>query len=114
MHEYPITEEIVRIAQKHCEEASAQRVKAINLVLGEYSGLVGESIHMYFDIIAQDTPCEDAQVNIKRIKAKIRCPHCDLTYERKPFSFACPQCGADGEPTEIGKEFYIESIEVEE
>jgi len=26
---------------------------------------------------------------------------------------ACPKCGVDGEPTEIGKEFYIEEIEVE-
>ncbi len=114
MHEYPITEEIVRIAQKHCTKAKAKRVKTIRLVLGEYSGFVPESIHLYFDMIAQGTMCEDARIEIERIKAKIRCPHCDITYHRKPLSFACPQCGRDGEPTEIGKEFYIESIEVEE
>ena len=27
--------------------------------------------------------------------------------------FACPVCGGEGEPTEIGKECYIESIEIE-
>ena len=25
----------------------------------------------------------------------------------------CPECGGEGGPTEIGKEFYIDSIEVE-
>jgi hydrogenase nickel incorporation protein HypA/HybF len=34
-------------------------------------------------------------------------------FHRQPGSFACPQCGSDGEPTDVGKEFYIDSIEIE-
>ena len=29
------------------------------------------------------------------------------------MTFDCPKCGGQGEPTDIGKEFYIESIEIE-
>jgi hydrogenase nickel incorporation protein HypA/HybF len=29
------------------------------------------------------------------------------------MTFACPECGTDGGPTETGKEFYIKEIEVE-
>ena len=50
---------------------------------------------------------------IKRIKPKLKCPKCGELFERRPMSFACPVCGTDGGPTDIGKEFYIESIEVE-
>lgn len=113
MHEYPITEQIVKIALNHLEESGAGKVTAIHLVLGENSGIVPESIHMYFDLIAENTPCSDARIEIKRIKPTLICPACKSEFVRKPMSFACPNCGSDGNPTETGKEFYLESIEVE-
>ena len=113
MHEYPITEQIVKMALNHLEESGAQKVTSIHLVLGENSGIVPESIHMYFDLIAEGTPCSQAEIEISRIKAKLRCPSCGTEFVRKPLSFACPVCGTDGHPTDIGKEFYLDSIEVE-
>lgn len=113
MHEYPITERIVQMAEEHCRESGADRVVTIHLVCGDYSGFVPESIHMYFDLIAEGTRCDGAEIDIRRVKPKLKCPSCGTLFERKPLSFACPSCGTDGEPTEIGKEFYIESIEVE-
>ena len=113
MHEYPITEQIVKMAMNHLKDSGAQRVTAINLVLGENSGIVPESIHMYYDLIAEGTPCSGAEIVIRRIKPTLRCPACGTEFVRKPMSFACPKCGTDGNPTETGKEFYLESIEVE-
>ena len=113
MHEYPITEQIIKIAEKHCRQAGAQRVKKVKLVIGDYSGYVGDSVQMYFDLIGEGTLCEGADVEITHVRPKLKCPSCGRLFEKKPLTFACPQCGADGEPTEIGKEFYLESIEVE-
>ncbi len=113
MHEYPITEHIVHMAEEHCRKAGAGKVVRIDLVVGDYSGYVPESIRMYFDLIAEGSLCEGAALGITRIKPQLRCPACGTLFHRQPMSFACPECGADGEPTEIGKEFYIESIEVE-
>ena len=50
MHEYPVTLEIVRMAEKTAREKGGI-VKAIHLVVGEDSGFIGESIQMYFDVI---------------------------------------------------------------
>ena len=114
MHEYPITLQIIKICDKHCQEAKAKRVKAVSIVCGEATGYIGESIQMYFDIIGEGTTCEGATLSIERVKPKLRCPNCGELFERtKLFSFACPKCGTDGDPTEIGKEFYIKEIEVE-
>lgn len=113
MHEYPITEQLIKIAEEHCDKANANRVTLVNLVVGEYSGFVPESIHMYFDLIAEGTKCEGAEIVITRVRAKLKCPACGEIFARKLLSFACPKCGTDGGPTDIGKEFYIESIEVE-
>lgn len=112
MHEYPVTLEIVRIADKTAREKGGL-VKAIHLVVGEDSGFIGESIQMYFDVISEGTLCEGARLTIRDIKPKMRCDRCGALFERKRFSFICPRCGGDGSPTEIGKEFYIESVDVE-
>lgn len=113
MHEYPITKQIVKIACDRCQEAGAEKVKSLKLVVGDYSGFIGDSIHMYFDIISEGTACEGAEIEIVHVKPKLLCPSCGELFYKVPMSFACPSCGTDGGPTEIGKEFYIESIEVE-
>lgn len=113
MHEYPITQQIIKIAEKHAAEAGASRIKTIKLVVGDYSGFVGDSIQMYFDVISEGTRCEGAQIEIQHVKPKVKCTSCGELFERQLLSFDCPKCKGQGEPTEIGKEFYIESIEVE-
>lgn len=113
MHEYPITEQIIKICEDHCRQAKANKVTKVNLVIGDYSGYVGDSVQMYFDIISQGTLCDGALVEIQHIKPKLRCSECGELFYKKPLSFECPHCGGEGGPTDIGKEFYIESIEVE-
>lgn len=113
MHEYPITQQIIKIAEKACIDANAGNVKKISLVVGDHCGFVGESIGMYFNAISKGTFCEGAEVEFERVEAKVRCPVCGKLFKRAPMSFACPECGTDGEPTDIGKEFYIKEIEVE-
>lgn len=112
MHEYPITQQIIKIAEKHATQLCASRIKSIKLVVGDYSGFVGDSIQMYFDAISAGTKCEGATIEIVRVTPKMRCTACGELFSRQYLSFACPKCGGEGEPTEIGKEFYIESIEV--
>ncbi len=112
MHEYPITLEIVRIAEETAR-AKGGVVKAIHLVVGEDSGFIGESIQMYFDVISEGTLADGATLTIKDVKPKMKCDACGALFERKRYSFTCPHCGGDGSPTEIGKEFYIESVDLE-
>ena len=113
MHEYPVTQQIIKIAEKHCAQANAGNVTKITLVVGDYSGVVGESIEMYFGIISEGTLCEGAEIEIERVEPKLKCPACGKLYKKKPMSFACPECETDGGPTEVGKEFYVKEIEVE-
>ena len=107
MHEYPAAKNIIDIVSGY----TIKKVKKINLVIGESSGILGESLSLYFDIIAEGTPCGGAALSIKSVKPALRCKTCGAFFLRKPFTFDC-ECGGEGMPTEIGNEFYIESIEV--
>lgn len=114
MHELPITEQIVRIASDRCRDSGAARVTKISLVIGDDSGIVESCVRMYFDMVCEGTPCEGALLEVERIRPKLRCKGCGSLFVREPFSFVCPECGGEGEPSEVGKEFYIDTIEVEE
>lgn len=114
MHEYPITKRIVEIAEEHARAHSAQRVTRIHLVAGDAAGYVPDTVQLYFDEISKGGLCDGAELVIQRVIPQLRCTGCGEHFVRKPFSFACPLCGADGAPTDIGREFYIESIEIEE
>jgi Zn finger protein HypA/HybF (possibly regulating hydrogenase expression) len=112
MHEYPITQRIIEVAGEFASKNNAKDVKVINLVVGDYSGYVASSIELYFDIIAEGSACAHAKLNIERVVPKLKCNSCGNLFVRKPYSFECPTCNGEGVPTEIGKEFYIKSIEV--
>jgi len=113
MHEYPVAMEIVHTAEEEAKKNNAKSVSKINLVVGEFSGYLADSIKLYFDVLAKGTMCEKAELEIENIKPKLKCAICGELFERKPFEFECPKCGGVGEPTEIGREFYVKSIEVE-
>jgi len=115
MHEYPITKRIVEIAEEYARKNGGDGVHVTRIVLvaGDAAGYVPDTVSLYFDEISRGTLCEGATLEIKRVIPKLKCTACDELFVRKPFSFACPKCGADGAPTDIGREFFMESIEVE-
>jgi len=110
MHEFSIAQSIIQTAIEH---ANGAKVAQINLVIGESAGILGESLRMYFDIFAENTLCQEAVIEIESVKPKLRCKACSELFTRKPFSFEC-SCGGDGEPTDIGKEFFIKNIVVDD
>lgn len=113
MHEYAITKSIVNIAVKEAEKADAQKITEIKLVIGDLSTVVDESVSLYFDIIAKDTIAEGAKLSFRRVPVQFKCGTCGELYDKTGSKFDCPHCGGTGTPTGVGKEFYIESIEVE-
>lgn len=113
MHELPLVQSIIKMASAHASKNGAAKVQAISLVVGDGTGYVPESIQMYFDIAAEHTMCNGAVLNITRVKPVMKCSGCGRLFERKPFTFDCPDCGGEGNPTETGQELYIENIEIE-
>ncbi len=113
MHEYSVTESILKIVIEKANESEAKKVLKINLVIGEDTGFIGDSIQFYFDRLSTGTIAEGARLEMKYVKAKLQCSKCGIFFERKIYSFECPECGGEGMPTKIGKECYIENIEIE-
>lgn len=113
MHEYHEAIHIIEHAVEEAKKQGKSKVTKINLVIGESSGFSGDSIRMHFEDAAAGTICEGAEISVRPVKTMLRCPNCHELFVRRPFEFACPHCGTDGVPSEVGKEMSIESIEAE-
>lgn len=113
MHELAITQSILDIAQKAAEEHGAVQVKSVRIMLGEYSGVVPQCIQYYFDIVSKGTVAEGALLDIRRLPVVIHCSSCGQDSRIDRLHVACPLCGSTDLKLIQGREFYIESLEVE-
>lgn len=113
MHEYAITESIVQLVSEEAKKANANKITVINIVAGEISGVIPECIELYFESIAEGTLLEEAKLNFEVVKAELKCTSCGEIFLKKKNEIECPKCGGTGRFTEKGKEFYIESIEID-
>lgn len=103
---------LLETVEAKAEELGAQRVLAINLVVGERSSIVDDSMLFYFDMMAPGTLAEGATLTMQRVPSAFYCKHCDATYH-PGTDFRCPACGTIGALTAVGSEFYIDTIEIE-
>jgi hydrogenase nickel incorporation protein HypA/HybF len=113
MHEMAVTQSILDIVIKHARQAGASRVLQINLVIGEMSGIVDDSVQFYFDFLSKDTMAEDARLAFERRPAVYRCRECEVTFNPEGLNWTCPACGALAFEVVSGREFQIDSIEVD-
>ena len=113
MHEQNICESLLALAIKHAEQANATRVLRIYLVVGEYSGVVDESVDFYFRLLSKGTIAEGAGICFMHISARFRCRNCDTVFTPERLSLRCPNCNEQQVEIASGKEMYIESLEVE-
>lgn len=113
MHELAITQSILDIARTVADEHGAKRVKSVRIMLGEYSGVVPQCIQYYFDVVSKDTVAEGAFLDIQRLPVVIRCNTCEKESRIDRLHVACPLCGSTDLKLIGGREFYIESLEVE-
>ncbi len=135
MHELPATQNILDIAVDEAKKAGASRITAINIVIGELSSFIDESIQMYFDIISEGTAAYGAKLIFKRIPAVFACRRCGAEFNLKsgngddsdnggspnsrkgrvvgPYAVICQHCGGNGVLADKARDFYIDSVEVD-
>jgi hydrogenase nickel incorporation protein HypA/HybF len=113
MHELSVTESILEIALRHANQAKAQRITQLYLVVGQLASIVDDSVQFYWDIISKGTIAEGALLHFRRLPAKLRCLQCSHEFSPDGDGFACPSCSSERVKVIAGDEFYMEAIDVE-
>lgn len=113
MHELSVTQSLLEIALRHGREAGAQRVTDLYLVIGAWSSIVDDSVQFYWDMVAQGTEAEGAQLHFERIPARAVCTDCGREYAPSGDSLLCPACGSSHLRLLTGDQFRLDSIAIE-
>ena len=112
MHELPVVQDMIKTLDKESGEKGIEKIREINLVIGELSGIIGECVQMYFDMLSLGHSCEGAKLNFEHVPARLRCDSCGNEFPHEK-SFVCPKCGGDAKLIKgSGREFLIKSVEV--
>ncbi len=113
MHELSVTEGLLSIVNEEAKIRGVKKVTGINLVIGELASIIDESVQFYFNILSKGTASEGAVLFFRRIPAEYTCTRCNHVFEKKSYTYNCPECGGKAIIASKGQEFYIESIEVD-
>jgi len=104
------------INNQDLEGKKVKRVSKINLEIGELTFINFEQLKFAFEVIAESTICEGAEMVVEFVKAHIVCNNCgyegDLEAEDE-FDVSCPRCGSLSLRIKGGKEFNIKNAVVE-
>jgi hydrogenase nickel incorporation protein HypA/HybF len=113
MHEMAITRSMVGLVLAEAEKAGGGKVKSINVVLGEMSGVVDRCVQFYFDYMSKGTAAEGAELVFKNVPNQARCRKCGSVFSPRDIFWSCDKCQSLEVDIIGGDELRVESIEVE-
>ena len=111
MHELSLAESIVRIATAH---AAGRPVAKVELKVGHLRQVVPSALAFAFELVAQGTPLEGAELAMEEAPAAGRCRRCGTESELPGFPLRCGACGCLDLELLRGEELRVDALELEE
>ena len=111
MHELAIADSVVQIASRH---ADGRQVTKVYLKVGHLRQVVPSALAFSFELVAQGTPVEGAELEMEEIPVTGKCRECGAESQLAGFPLQCGACGGFALQILEGEELYVESLELEE
>jgi len=109
MHELGIARNVVAIV---CERAGSANVTRVTLEVGELSGVMPEAIAFCFPLVAADTTCANAVLDVRVIPGRSQCRTCGIDYAVPRLGVPCP-CGSRDAVRLCGDELNVKEMQLE-
>ncbi|MCA1715914.1 MAG: hydrogenase maturation nickel metallochaperone HypA [Actinobacteria bacterium] len=111
MHELAIADSIVQIAGRH---ANGRRVTKVQLKVGHLRQVVPSALAFSFELVAQGTSVEGAELEMEEVPATGSCLGCGAESRLEMFPLQCGACGGFDLQVLEGEELFVEALELEE
>ena len=104
---------VVDIVCQKANEEKAIKVNSVELVIGELSGIMIDSLKFCFEAACKNTIANGARLNINEIEARAFCKSCKKEFKLESDFFPCPSCSDFNFEIKKGKEFSIKSFNID-
>ncbi|OGV57938.1 MAG: hydrogenase maturation nickel metallochaperone HypA [Lentisphaerae bacterium RIFOXYA12_FULL_48_11] len=112
MHELSIAEALIEQVQEIAAKERAT-VTAIAVSIGSFSGVDPEALDQSFKIATAGTPLAGANLDIKKVPAKLLCHSCEKESCPELPLFECQYCGSMDCEMISGRDMLLQSVELE-
>jgi hydrogenase nickel incorporation protein HypA/HybF len=109
VHELSLTQAVVDAVVERLGDTPVARV---TLEIGRLSGVVVDSVRFCFEVVAQGTPVEGAQLVVLEPRGQARCRDCGREFAVDDPILLCPGCDGANVAVRSGDELSIRSVEV--
>ncbi len=113
MHETAIVGSLFEVIDRQISKHRLSKVSRVHLVVGDFAGVELMTLTACFEVFAEGTAVEGAELSIKKVPIVARCRSCYREFEVNNYDFSCPEGHQDGTDMLSGKELYIDSLDVE-
>ncbi|WP_405183271.1 hydrogenase maturation nickel metallochaperone HypA [Nocardia sp. NBC_01377] len=110
MHEMAITQSVIDAV---CEHAAGRRVHCVTVTVGALCAVVPDAMRFCFELAAEGTVTEGADLEIVEVAGAARCRGCGTEFELTYPILLCRACGGADVEVRSGQELRITSMEVE-
>lgn len=108
MHELGVTQEIVAVVT---ERAGGRKIKRIVLDIGKLSCVLPDAVRFCFDLCAEGTAAEGAELTIRQPPGRGRCRVCANEFDMERILARCA-CGSSDVEWLTGEQLTIASMEI--
>ena len=110
MHERSLVQALLRQLEALRESHSAERILAVRITVGEFSGVDLELVRIAFVELTASPTIEGAEIQIDRVPLECMCLECGSVTLVKNFLFECGRCLSRQLKVIRGEEMVLESV----
>jgi len=113
VHETAIVGSLFEIINRQVIKHHLQKVSLVRLKVGKLTAVEPMTLTACFEVFAEGTVVEGAELCIELVPIVGRCNECCLEFEIRNYDFYCPSCTSSTIEMISGKELYIDSLDAE-
>lgn len=113
MHELGIMTGVMESVTTAARDAGADKILKITLRVGVMTEAIEDALRFAFDVVAENTLAEGAELEIIMVEPESICLSCGHTFAHDRFHMLCPECESPFTELIKGKELEIASLEVD-
>ena len=113
MHEMSVATSLMRVLSKKLAELAPCKLTALELTVGELSGIDRESLRFALDTLVTEAGYDGVELRFEPGPAVFACSACSWQGQLSSFTLACPKCNGPDLDIIAGQHVSLERIEIE-
>ncbi|MBZ0203735.1 MAG: hydrogenase maturation nickel metallochaperone HypA [Ignavibacteria bacterium] len=114
MHELSVARNIIEIVEQNVPKGELSCVREVMLKVGEFSGVVADSLKFSYEIITADTELQNSELKIEAVPFRLRCNSCGGITTNSCGLRECADCLKTDTEVLSGEELKITEIILED